>query len=215
MREGNCVISLYPSLNDVVLRFPFPSRSFAQALPASTNGSSEQLVTRTRQPLYIVKMFRSAVDAQVPELMIITGTLRQTQTIHLVNRQHYLPSSSVRQKEEQLETEEGDAATVRRRGVHAAATVDLLNLPEIPTPSLLPCIVETRGGKLLRSCLDHRKRSFALPPECSASPGKGKTGDAIVGAAVVAPFVAKLRRRRNNPPPSPIVAVEPLGEREK
>nr|GLL19615.1 hypothetical protein Itr_chr02CG10900 [Ipomoea trifida] len=59
------------------------------------------------------------------------------------------------------------------------------------------------------------KGPFALPPECSASPGKGRTGGAIVGAATVAPFLAELRRRRNNPPPSPSVAVKPLDEREK
>nr|GLL25074.1 (3S,6E)-nerolidol synthase 1-like [Ipomoea trifida] len=91
-------------------------------------------------------------------------------------------------KEEQLETEEGDTATVRRRGVYAAATVDLLNLPEIPAPSLLPCVAEIRGTKLSRSCLTRRKGPFVLPSECS-SPGKGRTGDAIVEAAVVAPFV--------------------------
>nr|GLL20531.1 hypothetical protein Itr_chr02CG20980 [Ipomoea trifida]GLL26632.1 hypothetical protein Itr_chr05CG06310 [Ipomoea trifida]GLL46127.1 hypothetical protein Itr_chr14CG07530 [Ipomoea trifida]GMD03681.1 hypothetical protein Iba_chr06aCG11200 [Ipomoea batatas] len=116
-------------------------------------------------------------------------------------QQHYPPSSSVRREEEQLETEEGAAATVRRRGVHAAATVDLLNLPEIPAPSLLPCIVETKGEKLSWSCLTHRKGSFALSPECFASPGKGRTRSAIVGVAAIAPFVAELRRRRNNPPP--------------
>nr|GMC67052.1 hypothetical protein Iba_chr02eCG11400 [Ipomoea batatas] len=87
-----------------------------------------------------------------------------------------LPSSSVRQslrrEEEQLEIEDGDVATIRHRGVHAAATVDLLNLPKIPTPSLLPCVVETKGVKLSRFCLNHRNGPLALPPESSASPGK-------------------------------------------
>nr|GLL24226.1 hypothetical protein Itr_chr04CG06900 [Ipomoea trifida] len=67
------------------------------------------------------------------------------------------------------ETEEGDAATIRCRGFHAAAIVDLLNLPEIPALSLLPCVAETRGGKLLRSCLARRNGPFALSPECFAS----------------------------------------------
>nr|GME11423.1 hypothetical protein Iba_scaffold11619CG0100 [Ipomoea batatas] len=114
-----------------------------------------------------------------------------------------LPSSSVSRslsrEEEQHETEEGDAATVRRRKVHAATTIDLLNLPKIPTQSLLPCVVETRGGKLSRFCLSRRNGPLALPPESSASPGKGRSGDAIVGAAAVALFVPKLRRGRNNP----------------
>nr|GLL35512.1 hypothetical protein Itr_chr09CG11780 [Ipomoea trifida] len=111
-----------------------------------------------------------------------------------------LPSSfvcrSLRREEEQPETEEGDDTTVRRRGVHVAAIVDLLNLPKIPTPSLLPCVVETRGGKLSRFFLGRRNGPLALPPESSASPGKGRSGDAIVGVAVVALFVPKLRRGR-------------------
>nr|GMC75260.1 hypothetical protein Iba_chr03dCG3250 [Ipomoea batatas] len=58
----------------------------------------------------------------------------------------YLHSGSLRREEEQRETDEGDAATVRHRGVNAAAIVDLLNLPEIPALSLLPCVVEDRSA---------------------------------------------------------------------
>nr|GLL25403.1 HMG-Y-related protein A-like [Ipomoea trifida] len=82
-----------------------------------------------------------------------------------------------RRREEQRETNEGDAATVRHPGVHAAAIVDLLNLPEIPALSLLPYVVEDRS---------------ILPSECSKSPRKGRTGGTIVGAAVVAPLVVEF-----------------------
>nr|GLL44872.1 hypothetical protein Itr_chr13CG15900 [Ipomoea trifida] len=114
-----------------------------------------------------------------------------------------LPSSSLRRslrrEEKQPEIEDGDAATVRHRGVYAAATVNVLNLPKILAPSLLPCVVETRGGKLSRSCLARRKGQFTLPPECSALSKKGRSGNTIVGVAAIALFVAKLRRRINNP----------------
>nr|GMD42253.1 hypothetical protein Iba_chr10bCG7590 [Ipomoea batatas] len=69
----------------------------------------------------------------------------------------YLHPGSLHREEEQGETGEGDAATVRHRGVNAAAIVDLLNLPEIPALSLLPSL-RRRGPFCHRNALPRREK---------------------------------------------------------
>nr|GLL37236.1 hypothetical protein Itr_chr10CG09820 [Ipomoea trifida] len=73
---------------------------------------------------------------------------------------------------------EGDGTTVRRREVHVAATVDLLNLPEIRARR---CYLASPKPEKALSCLTRRNGPFALRRSALPHREKGDLGDAIVG----------------------------------